>query len=94
MVISERKLIIQVHNTWNAIDEQICTLRRSRSGDELEVSSIIKLENVLVNPYIAIVFIVEYQIRVKGNKSSSDSINVRFILSQLLVTYWIHYCDA
>ena len=74
--IAERKLIIQVHNTWNDIDEQICTLRYNKSGTELEASSIIKLDSVLVDPYIAIVFILEYQLRIKGGKTSNDSINV------------------
>ena len=74
--VQDRKLLIQVHNTWSAIDQQVASLKYNKEGNELEASSIIKLENVFVDINIAIVFSLEYQFKIKVGKGRGESINV------------------
>lgn len=57
------------------------TLKYNKESSELEASSIIKLENVFVDPNIAIIFILEYQIKVKVGKARGDYVNVRDLLA-------------
>ena len=75
--IYERKLIIQVHNTWTVVDTQPINLKYNKAGDELESSSIVKLENVLLDPYIALIFLLEYHIKVKVGRSQGENLDVK-----------------
>lgn len=77
MIIHERKLIIQVHNTWNAVDEQSVSLKSNKDGTELEASSIIKFEDVFIDQNIAIAFILEYHFKIKSAKSRNDNASIR-----------------
>jgi hypothetical protein len=75
--VHDRKLIIQVHNTWNVVDEQSVTLKNNKDGSELEASSIIKMEDVFIDYNIAIVFMLEYMFKIKTTKSRKDNISIR-----------------
>lgn len=75
--VQDRKLLIQVHNTWNVIDQQVASLKYNKDRNELEASSIIKLENVFVDHNIALVFALEYQFKIKVGKGRGEIIHTR-----------------
>ncbi|CAI2360854.1 unnamed protein product [Moneuplotes crassus] len=74
--ISERKLIIKVHNTWNAIQEHSITLKYNKEETELEASGIVKLKDVFLHPSIAIIFQLEYSLKIKSAKERNEHAQV------------------
>lgn len=76
MRVYDRKLNIQVHNTWNVIDEQTITLKYNKDFTELEASSIVKLDSVFVDPNIAVIFELEYVFKIKAGKARKENVTV------------------
>jgi len=74
--VNEKKLKIQVHNTWNSIHEQSITLIYNKDGTELEASSIVKLDDVFVDHSIAITFQLEYSFKIKIGKQRKEIVQV------------------
>jgi hypothetical protein len=74
--ITDRKLIIQVHNTWIVIDNEAVSLKLNKDG-ELANSSTIKLKNVFIDKNIALVFNLEYQLAIRDKKAKIAYTSVR-----------------
>jgi hypothetical protein len=77
MRIEARKLIIQVHNTWTSVEQHVVDLMVNKDGTELETKNILKLENVFIDKNIALVFILEYNFKIKTGKSRHEFTKVR-----------------
>lgn len=81
VIITERRLIVAAHNTWTFVNLNkgknfISLSQPDPQTNTCKLAGVLKIENVVVDTDIALIFKVEYTLRVVG----SDNLYFTFVL--------------
>lgn len=77
VVIIDRLLRIDVHNSWKILEEYVFNFRKQKDDSVLSSEQRMTIEKVPLNEDIALVFYVEYRFKITLVSKATEQINLR-----------------